>query len=1334
MSVLVAANPEWVAPAAHGGVLAATAVGGVRALSEAGGDNLRLLNFNIFPLLSCAQVAEGVWDFALVDAVVVPFLDAALGAGSGGGSGGGGSGGGGEAAKRHAIVDIETSPQWMWEDAGACRRQSPTDGTCDGVPAAGDNATCADASGDALRPGPRTRCPHWGDTAVPRDRSWRELASYFARVAAWYTRGGFFDERSGVWRASGHRYDEEQLTWEVWNEVSHSREHGMSAANYTALYDATAAVLTGGMGAVAPGGPWRGKLGGPSASGLSAASVERFLGPLLNASTHSPPSTRLDALSFHQYAMCDDPTPAGLEPIFPRTRQNVPALAQLQRARDALRPAAQLHLAESGILCNSPPGCSGNNYSCYYTSADFTRGYWVASAAQWLYQFLLSAEAADLATVAQSQLLGYPAGFDGLSGEWPCGSMVDWDANALNHKFWVQIALLQSVARPFSYCRTNSSIGGGGGSEGAAVYAQGLSSAKGRVLVLINTKAAAQTVSVAGAAGKHAATIDGAVGNAPARESMIGADTFEIAAFATVLVHWQNASAPASASAPAPVPTAAAGAHVGTGTGAGTPPGASAGGATASAAAQFACHSGCPLAVHVTAAAAPASAGAGLADGSRAAPLTSVHDARAAIDACAAARRSRSDHLPRQQAPACRRAVVWLGPGVHFLGSRGALQLDGAAPASRDLAVEWRAAQAASTATAPLPLLSGGAEVTGWTEQAPGHWAAPLAPGTPNPKSVRRGQQRLPQALFPAANASAAPAARYLFLLNVTDATDATPPQPTPSPPPPPPSAQVVHISVDAMALPPSWREWSNLAVFVYPLNSWVGLRLSASPVPAPPIDGAATAAAAAAAAAAAGAGGGDATGVATFRLECPDGCAGLERGNRIVFAGAPALLGAPGSSGAWAFDPPSSLLHVLSAAAPEGVFVPGAGRLLTIEGRRAGVVVDGLAFADTDFSASGVQTGFNVDDSSPGCPHDAAVAVSRSSGVRISNCSFVALGGGGVLVGNGSTDVAVLGSTFRDIGQSAVMFVGNATTQASGAVVANNSIVGVGQLLASAGGVLLTSASNVLVSGNNISQSGRWGIALRSNAGAPSFNNTIELNRVTDTGLTTADFGAISLIDHTAGHVATGNVVRHNCVRRAVGMRDDAWQGGFGELKTPWWGRALYLDDQSSSVAVEGNVFADSSHASVFVHGGSFNSLANNVFAGAASSALLFNARDNATMLNETVQRNAFVAGLGGSAGHALERFFNVNNGHPGAALPRLFAAVARNAYSDAAGRNVATKKAGLFAGMSFADWTQQGRDNGSLVNADPGFVDAAGGNWQLRPDSPLPALGFEALRIPSC
>ena len=50
-SVLVAADPEWTGE----GALSATAVSGVRQLAEAGARNIRLLDFNIFPVMSCAQ-------------------------------------------------------------------------------------------------------------------------------------------------------------------------------------------------------------------------------------------------------------------------------------------------------------------------------------------------------------------------------------------------------------------------------------------------------------------------------------------------------------------------------------------------------------------------------------------------------------------------------------------------------------------------------------------------------------------------------------------------------------------------------------------------------------------------------------------------------------------------------------------------------------------------------------------------------------------------------------------------------------------------------------------------------------------------------------------------------------------------------------------------------------------------------------------------------------------------------------------------------------------------------------------------------------------------------
>lgn len=228
---------------------------------------------------------------------------------------------------------------------------------------------------------------------------------------------------------------------------------------------------------------------GPSLGGLSPGSIESWVRPFLDPRSHSPPSTPVGGMTFHQYASCDDPTAEGLEPIFERTRNRMPVLAQVQQVRDELRPSAELHLTESGILCNSPKWCDVNNYTCWYRTFDQT--YWAASSAQWTYQFLLSAQAADLTSIAQSQIIGYPYRFNALSGEWPCGSMVDWDSLGLNQKFWVELALLQSMSRPFSFC--DSGVANEGAppvpaDPGAPVYVQGLESSKGRIVVAINTK------------------------------------------------------------------------------------------------------------------------------------------------------------------------------------------------------------------------------------------------------------------------------------------------------------------------------------------------------------------------------------------------------------------------------------------------------------------------------------------------------------------------------------------------------------------------------------------------------------------------------------------------------------------------------------------------------------------------------------------------------------------------------------------------------------------------------------------------------------------------------
>ena len=601
-------------------------------------------------------------------------------------------------------------------------------------------------------------------------------------------------------------------------------------------------------------------------------------------------------------------------------------------------------------------------------------------------------------------------------------------------------------------------------------------------------------------------------------------------------------------------------------------------------------------------------------------------------------------------------------------------------------------------------VVSGGASVTGWVP-APSdavplppagnrtrRWVAQLPRGA-RPKTLRVGAARAPQVTWPGAHL---PAARqFLFARTVVPVNGSGGP------------AQV-NVGIDEEALPAGWEAWTSLVAYTYPANSWVGMRVMAVPNPrATP------------------------NGEARFLFTCADGFSGLKPGNRIVFAGPPSLLGVGGASGVWAADEAAGRVYYLSEQVPEDVWVPIQSRLVTVEGR-SNVSFESVTFVDVDFSASGVQTGFNDRLSDAGCPHDASVAISNSRDVSIQGCAFTAVGGCGVLVGNLSSRVEVTDSQFSEIGQSGVMFVGNDTTQARECSVRNNSMRSMGSILASAAGVLITSASNITVSSNNISDCARWGVAVRTNAEAHSFNNTIALNRIVRTGLRTADFGAISFIDHSTGHNTTGNRIIGNCVRETRGMRDRMWRGEFGQIYSAFWGRALYLDDHTSFTEISGNIFVDTSANAIFFHSGNNNTARNNVFVNSTVLAeqtgaqLLFKEITHGTIepqFGNVLERNVIWSPRAADEeGDEVPMF---------SGRPASLAAADGNLYFR---RGIPMAGSSLFFNKSWRMWQASGFDKRSLLNTDPGFVNAEAGDFNLRGDSPLPALGFEPLPMPLC
>ena len=58
-----------------------------------------------------------------------------------------------------------------------------------------------------------------------------------------------------------------------------------------------------------------GEFGGPSLAGTNKGNAKQWFEALLSASNPA----RVDAITFHNYASCRDPTAAGLESIFPST-------------------------------------------------------------------------------------------------------------------------------------------------------------------------------------------------------------------------------------------------------------------------------------------------------------------------------------------------------------------------------------------------------------------------------------------------------------------------------------------------------------------------------------------------------------------------------------------------------------------------------------------------------------------------------------------------------------------------------------------------------------------------------------------------------------------------------------------------------------------------------------------------------------------------------------------------------------------------------------------------------------------------------------------------------
>jgi hypothetical protein len=333
-----------------------------------------------------------------------------------------------------------------------------------------------------------------------RDPSGKELGDYYARLVGWYVNGGFTDE-NGQRHESGYHY--KLPIWEVLNEVDF--EHNMTPEQYTARYDTIVTAIH----KVSPDTQFVGlALAAPSSN---PKYFEYFLDP-----RNHRPGTPLDIISYHFYA-----TPTKDQTIdnwqytfFDQAGGFLNTVRYVEAIRKRLSPATRTDLDELGVILptdNSPEDKIAP-----------PPAYWNLAGALYADLFIELARL-QIDIVGESQLVGYPTQF-------PSVSMMNWQTNQPNARFWV-LRLIKDSFHP-----GDKLVETGGASSDLA--AQAFVTPSGRRLLLVNKRNRSVDVAIPGADTASALTVDLESSDGPARAVKPAAGKVTLAPFAVTVVSW----------------------------------------------------------------------------------------------------------------------------------------------------------------------------------------------------------------------------------------------------------------------------------------------------------------------------------------------------------------------------------------------------------------------------------------------------------------------------------------------------------------------------------------------------------------------------------------------------------------------------------------------------------------------------------------------------------------------------------------------------------------------------------------------------------------------------
>jgi hypothetical protein len=345
------------------------------------------------------------------------------------------------------------------------------------------------------------------------DPSGKQLSDYYGRIAAWYAKGGFTDEL-GKFHASGHHFA--LPLYEVLNEVD--AEHVMTPRQYAERYDA----IVSGIRAVSPNTQF---------VGLALADPRDhpdFFEYFLNKANHRP-GIPLDWISYHFYAVpaAGESLDASQYTFFAQAAGFVSSVRYVETIRKRLSPGTRTMINETGSILyhDLDPATATSN-----ADPNIPESYWNLSGAVYAYVYEeLSKLGIDI--VGESQLVGYPSQF-------PSVSMVDWRTGRPNARF----RILELI---------KANMGSGDRIIDLAIDpifdAQPIAVSAfvhhgTRKAILINRRARAAVIDLAGAAGGSLQLVDQTSGSGPIRREKLSSSTIHLGGFAVAVIDFPGAA------------------------------------------------------------------------------------------------------------------------------------------------------------------------------------------------------------------------------------------------------------------------------------------------------------------------------------------------------------------------------------------------------------------------------------------------------------------------------------------------------------------------------------------------------------------------------------------------------------------------------------------------------------------------------------------------------------------------------------------------------------------------------------------------------------------------